>query len=62
MTSIALFDSHFCYDISNFIAICMQALTVTINLELPHINAISKIDLLKDYGQLPFRLADLLEA
>ena len=39
-------DSHFMVDGGTFLSGCMAALSVMVNLEVPHINVLSKIDLL----------------
>lgn len=47
-----LFDSHYCYDDDKFLSSMVYSLISMINLELPHVNVLSKVDLLKTYGQL----------
>lgn len=47
-----LFDSHYCYDDDKFLSACVYSLISMINLELPHVNVLSKVDLLKQYGYL----------
>jgi len=56
LVAVELFDSYYCYDSANFLSICMTALNSLMNLELPHINVLSKIDMIKEYGKLPARL------
>lgn len=41
-----LIDSQFMVDGSKFLSVTMAALSAMVNLELPHVNIISKIDLL----------------
>lgn len=43
-------------DASKFIAASLLALTIMVQLEMPHINVLSKVDLIEQYGTLPFNL------
>lgn len=43
-------------DAPKFISVVLLALRAMMQLELPHINVLSKIDLLSSYGELPFDL------
>ena len=43
-------DSHFMVDGATFLSGTMSALSVMVNLELPHVNVLSKIDLLSPQG------------
>ena len=43
------------HDVNQFISLCMMSLSTIINLELPHINVLNKIDLLKGAQQKPSR-------
>lgn len=47
-------DSHYANDPSKFISILLTSLSTMLNLELPHINILSKIDLIKSSGRLNF--------
>lgn len=57
-----LVDSHYCTDPSKFIAALLMSLTAVIKLELPAVNVLSKIDLLEQYGPLPFNLDYITES
>eukprot|EP00088_Acartia_fossae_P010465 TRINITY_DN1522_c0_g1_i1.p1 TRINITY_DN1522_c0_g1~~TRINITY_DN1522_c0_g1_i1.p1 ORF type:complete len:277 (+),score=68.64 TRINITY_DN1522_c0_g1_i1:31-861(+) len=46
-----LIDSHFMVDGGKFISGAMAALSVMVNLEVPHVNVLSKIDLLSVSGR-----------
>jgi len=46
-----LIDSHFMVDGGKFISGAMAALSVMVNLEVPHVNVLSKIDLLSGSGR-----------
>jgi len=43
-------------DASKYISVLMLSLRAMLHLELPHVNVLSKIDLLKQYGELDFNL------
>lgn len=47
-----LVDSHYVADPAKFIAVMLMSLTQMIQLELPAINVLSKIDLIEQYGAL----------
>jgi GTPase SAR1 family protein len=51
-----LIDSYYISSPSQYISILLLALRSMLQLDLPHINVLSKIDLLKGYGELPFKL------
>lgn len=52
ITAVNLVDSHYCTDPAKFIAVMMTSVTTTIQLELPAVNVLSKIDLIEQYGEL----------
>lgn len=51
-----LVDAHYCTDPSKYISILLLCLRSMLQLDLPHINVLSKIDLLNQYGPLAFNL------
>ncbi|KAI9017056.1 GPN-loop GTPase [Gaertneriomyces semiglobifer] len=51
-----LVDSHYCTDPAKYVALLLLSLKTMIQLELPHINVLSKVDLMEAYGELPFPL------
>ncbi|KAL5113021.1 GPN-loop GTPase 2 [Taenia crassiceps] len=51
-----LVDSHYCTDAGKFISVLLTSLVAMLQLSLPHVNVLSKIDLVELYGQLPFNL------
>lgn len=55
LTAVNLVDSHYCTDPAKFIAVMLTSLTVMIQLELPAVNVLSKIDLIEQYGLLPMQ-------
>lgn len=55
LTAVNLVDSHYCTDAAKFIAVMLTSLTIMIQLEMPAVNVLSKIDLVEQYGVLPMR-------
>lgn len=53
---VSLVDSIYLTSPSQYISILLLSLRSMLQLDLPHVNVISKIDLLRNYGELPFRL------
>lgn len=53
---VALVDSFYLTSPSQYVSVVLLALRSMLQLDLPHINVLSKIDLLSNYGELPFRL------
>lgn len=53
---IHLIDSYYITSPSQYISILLLALRSMLQLDLPHINVLSKVDLLRNYGELPFNL------
>ncbi|KAI9146150.1 hypothetical protein BKA69DRAFT_1137205 [Paraphysoderma sedebokerense] len=56
LCAVHLVDSHHCTDVGKYIAALLLSLKTMIHLELPHVNVLSKIDLLSGYGKLAFNL------
>eukprot|EP00227_Mantoniella_beaufortii_P015901 CAMPEP_0197592256 /NCGR_PEP_ID=MMETSP1326-20131121/14995_1 /TAXON_ID=1155430 /ORGANISM="Genus nov. species nov., Strain RCC2288" /LENGTH=261 /DNA_ID=CAMNT_0043157939 /DNA_START=48 /DNA_END=830 /DNA_ORIENTATION=+ len=52
MVAVYLLDSQFITDGAKFIAGCMQCQAAMMNLELPHVNVMSKVDLMEDKSLL----------
>lgn len=51
-----LCDAHYITDAAKYVSVLLLSLRAMLHLELPHINVLSKIDLLKQYGDLEFNL------
>lgn len=49
-------DAHYCTDAAKYISVLLLALKTMLQLELPHVNVLSKIDLIETYGRLPMSL------
>eukprot|EP01039_Chlorochromonas_danica_P010231 gene10231-11325_t len=53
---VQLVDSYYCSQPATFISAVLLVISTMLRLALPHVNILSKIDLLKYYGELPFTL------
>lgn len=53
---VSLVDSIYLTSPSQYISVLLLSLRSMLQLDLPHVNVISKIDMLKSYGPLPMRL------
>eukprot|EP01080_Neovahlkampfia_damariscottae_P007186 gene7186-11498_t len=62
LTAVHLIDSHYCSDPFKFISAMFVSLSTMIRLELPHVNVLSKIDLIESYGKLNFDIEYYTEA
>ena len=51
-----LIDCYYLTSPSQYISILLLALRSMLMMDLPHINVFSKIDMIKSYGELPFKL------
>jgi GTPase SAR1 family protein len=51
-----LIDAHYCADASKFISAALLSTTAMLRLELPAVNVLSKIDMISQYGELPYNL------
>lgn len=56
LVAIQLIDSHYCTEPANFLSAALLGTTTMLRLELPTVNILSKVDLLANYGPLPFSL------
>ncbi|XP_038715865.1 GPN-loop GTPase QQT1 isoform X2 [Tripterygium wilfordii] len=56
LTAVHLVDAHLCSDPGKYISALLLSLSTMLHLELPHINVLSKIDLIESYGRLAFNL------
>jgi len=54
--AVHLVDAHYCSDPGKFIAVCLTSLTTMLQIALPHVNLLSKVDLVERYGKLHFNL------
>ncbi|KAJ7985666.1 hypothetical protein DPEC_G00354430 [Dallia pectoralis] len=56
LTAVHLVDSHYCTDPAKFISVLCTSLSTMLHVELPHVNVLSKMDLIEQYGKLAFNL------
>ena len=56
LCAVQLIDSHYCNDASKFISVVLISLKMMIQLEMPHVSILSKIDLIEGMGKLSFNL------
>nr|XP_048290044.1 GPN-loop GTPase 2 [Myodes glareolus] len=56
LTAVHLVDSHYCTDPGKFISVLCTSLATMLHVELPHVNLLSKMDLIEHYGKLAFNL------
>ncbi|KAJ8517594.1 hypothetical protein ONZ45_g5237 [Pleurotus djamor] len=56
LAAVHLCDAHYVTDASKYISVLLLSLRTMLHLELPHINVLSKIDLITQYGDLDFNL------
>ncbi|XP_066915323.1 GPN-loop GTPase 2-like [Clytia hemisphaerica] len=54
LVAVHLVDSHYCSDASKFISVLLTSLSTMLRIALPHINVLSKMDLIEKYGKLAF--------
>lgn len=56
LAAVHLVDSHYCTDPAKFISVLCTSLSTMLQVELPHVNILSKMDLIEQYGKLAFNL------
>lgn len=56
LAAVHLVDSHYCTDPGKFISVLCTSLSTMLHVELPHVNVLSKIDLVEQFGRLAFNL------
>jgi len=56
LTVVQVFDSFYCKNPANFISVLLVSLSSMVRLELPHVNVLSKMDLIEQNGPLEFQL------
>ncbi|KAJ3888621.1 cytoplasmic protein [Lentinula edodes] len=56
LAAVHLCDAHYVTDAAKYISVLLLSLRTMLQLELPHINVLSKIDLIGNYGDLDFNL------
>jgi len=56
LVAIHLLDSYHCVDLSRYISMLLLSLQSMLQMELPTINVLSKVDLMESFGKLSFNL------
>lgn len=56
LASVMLIDSHLCIDAGNYLSGMVVSLNTMLHLGMPHVNVLSKVDMLEQYGELPFHV------
>ena len=56
LAAVQLVDAHLCTDAGKYMSALLLCLSTMLHLELPHVNLLSKMDLLPSYGPLDFNL------
>lgn len=56
LVTVNLIDSHYCCNPGNYVSAVLTSLSAMIQLEMPHINVLSKVDLIEVFQRLPFSL------
>lgn len=62
ITAVELFDAQYIMDKTKYMSACLYSLVSMINLSLPHLNVLSKSDLLTDFENLDFKIDFYLES
>ncbi|KAI3785143.1 hypothetical protein L1987_44256 [Smallanthus sonchifolius] len=52
LTAVHLVDAHLCSDPGKYVSALLLSLSTMLHMELPHVNVLSKIDLIESYGKL----------
>ncbi|XP_054715050.1 GPN-loop GTPase 2-like [Uloborus diversus] len=56
LSAVHLVDSHYCCDPGKFVAVLLTSLSTMLKMEMPHLNVLSKADLIEKNGKLHFNL------
>ncbi|OJT08270.1 GPN-loop GTPase 2 [Trametes pubescens] len=56
LATVHLCDAHYVTDAAKYVSVLMLSLRAMLHLELPHVNVLSKVDLITQYGDLDFNL------
>nr|ACO10350.1 ATP-binding domain 1 family member B [Caligus rogercresseyi] len=56
LAAVHLVDAHYCSDPGKYISVLLASLSTMLNMELPHVNVLSKVDLVEKYGKLRFNM------
>ena len=56
LTMVHLIDAHHCTNATKFISSVLLATTTMLRVQLPSVNILSKVDLVEQFGTVPFNL------
>ncbi|KAL6212366.1 hypothetical protein ACLB2K_017586 [Fragaria x ananassa] len=56
LAAVHLVDAHLCSDPAKYVSALLLSLSTMLHMDLPHVNVLSKIDLIQNYGKLAFNL------
>ncbi|KFM59637.1 GPN-loop GTPase 2, partial [Stegodyphus mimosarum] len=56
LSAVHLVDSHYCCDPAKFVSVLLTSLSTMLQMEMPHVNVLSKADLIEKQGKLHFNL------
>ncbi|TPX47656.1 hypothetical protein SeLEV6574_g02541 [Synchytrium endobioticum] len=56
LCSVHLVDSHYCTDPTKYVAMLLVSLQMMLKMELPHVNVLSKVDLMEQFAKLDFKI------
>ncbi|GAB6019899.1 GPN-loop GTPase 2 [Chamberlinius hualienensis] len=56
LCAVHLVDSYYCTDPATFVSALLTSLSTMLHIEMPHINVLSKLDLIEKYGTLHFNM------
>ncbi|KAF7441311.1 hypothetical protein PC9H_001660 [Pleurotus ostreatus] len=56
LAAVHLCDAHYVTDAAKYVSVLLLSLRTMLHLELPHVNVLSKVDLIAQYGDLDFNL------
>ncbi len=62
LCSVSLVEAHHVADAGRYVALALVTLSMMLQLELPHVSVLSKVDLVEQFGELPRGLEYYAEA
>lgn len=62
LVAVHLVDAHLCSDPGKYVSALLLSLSTMLHMELPHVNVLSKIDLIENYGKLGMYAAFLFRS
>ena len=56
LATVGLVDAHLCTDAGKYLSALLLSLSSMLHLDLPHVNVLSKADMIEGFGELQFNL------